>query len=75
MKMLADLSQEELNILIEAYIEGEDIKVFELDYLENDYSFMTRVIMKTNDKNFYDLSSDNLKGSFNFVKFLVEKFG
>lgn len=75
MKMLADLSQEELNILIEAYIEGEDIKVFELDYLENDYSFMTRVIMKTNDKNFYDLSSDNLKGSFNFIKFLVEKFG
>ena len=74
MEKITDLSQLELNNLINNYIDGEDINDFELDYLENDYTFMTRVIMKSNDKNFYDLSSDDLKGSFSFVKFLIEKF-
>lgn len=74
MNNLEELSQEELNKLVLDYINAEDITGFDIDLLENNYNFMTRVIMKSNDKNFYDLCSDNLKRNLPFVKFLVFKF-
>lgn len=69
-----NLLDSQLNVLIEKYIDGDDIDDFELDYLESNYVFMTRVIMQTNDKKMYDLCSDELKGNFKFVEFLIKKF-
>lgn len=74
MKKLADLSEAELDELISNYLNVEDIKDFDIDYLENNYSFMTRAIMKSNDKNLYELCSDELKGDLAFVEFLITKF-
>lgn len=62
------------NKLISAYINGEDIEEYSIDDLENDKIFMMLVITRTNDKNFYDLCSDELKVNYEFVSFLIKKF-
>lgn len=60
--------------LIVDYIYGNDIEDYDIDDLENDYKFMMEVIKYTNDKNMYDLCSDEVKQEYEFVKFMIEMF-
>ena len=60
--------------LINDYINGNDIDGYEIDDLENDYEFMEEVINSSNDKNFYNLCSDEVKVNHDFVLFLIDKF-
>ena len=60
--------------IIDDYINGNDIEDYTIDELENDQEFMMIVIGITNDKNFYNLCSDNLRKNYNFVKFIINKF-
>ncbi len=59
---------------VEDYIVGNDIEDFDIDELENDRNFMLDVIKKTNDKNFYNLCSDDLKHDYMFVSMLLDIF-
>jgi len=61
--------------LINDYINGNDIEDYSIEELENDPNFMLMVINETNDKNFYNLCSEEVKKDYNFVKYLVIKFG
>ncbi len=56
------------------YINGEDIEGYTIDELEDNFMFMKSVIMFSNDKNFYNLCSDNLKHNYEFIDFLISKF-
>ena len=60
--------------IINSYINGTDIEGYSIDELENDKEFMMLVIRTTNDKNFYNLCSDNIKKDYDFVKFIINKF-
>ena len=62
------------NNIINSYINGEDLGDYSKDDLENDKIFMMLVITRTNDKNYYDLCSLELKMNYEFVSFLIEKF-
>lgn len=60
----------EYNIeLILKYINGEDV-----EGAEDDYKFMISVIKYTKDKNMYELCSDNVKSTYEFVLFMIEEF-
>ena len=60
----------EYNIeLILKYINGEDV-----EGAEDDYKFMISVIKYTKDKNMYELCSDNVKSTYEFVWFMIEEF-
>lgn len=56
------------------YVNGNDIKGYQIDQLEKDYKFMMDVINYTNDCKIYNLCSEEIKNNYEFVKFLVFKF-
>lgn len=60
--------------IIDAYINGNDTENYSIEELENDKKFMMMVITLTNDKNFYNLCSEELKGNYEFVRFVIQKF-
>ena len=60
--------------IIDAYINGNDIENYSIEELENDKKFMMMVITLTNDKNFYNLCSKELKKDYEFVRFVIQKF-
>lgn len=62
------------NNIINAYINGEDLGEYSIDDLENDKMFMMLVITRTNDKNYYDMCSLELKVNYEFISFLMKKF-
>lgn len=59
--------------LIIDYISGNDID-YDIEKLEDDYEFMLLVINYSNDINMYEFCSNNVKGNYNFVRFLMNKF-
>ena len=60
--------------LIKKYVTGEDLEENYIEELENNVDFMKDVINYTNDKNMYNLCSDEVKSNYGFVKFLFKKF-
>lgn len=60
--------------LVYNYIMGNDIYPYDIEKLEDDYNFMTSVIVYSKDKNFYNLCSTNLKNNYKFLKFLINTF-
>lgn len=60
--------------LINDYIDGNDIVGYDIEQLEDDYEFMMQVINYTNDKNMYNLCSKKVRDSYEFTKFIVNKF-
>ena len=62
------------NKIVNDYINGNDIDDFNIDDLENDSMFMKKVIVASNDRNFYRLCSDRVKKDYNFIKFVIYKF-
>lgn len=60
--------------LINDYINAEDIHEYSLEELENNPKFMESVIRVSNDKNFYDLCSIEVKNDYEFVQFMIDKF-
>lgn len=61
--------------LVIKYINGEDIpESYTIEELENDCSFMIKVINYSNDKNMYYLCSSLVRSSYEFVKFMIDKF-
>ena len=59
--------------IVNSYINGTDIEGYSIDELENDKEFMMLVIQITNDKNFYNLCSQDVKKDYDFVKFMIDK--
>lgn len=59
---------------VKKYINGEDLDNYNVDQLEDDKKFMMAVINFSNDFNFYNLCSDEVKSDYEFVKYLVIKF-
>ena len=59
--------------LIKKYVDGLDIEE-DLDTLESDPLFMMDVINYTNDKNIYNICYDNIRGNYDFIVFLINKF-
>lgn len=60
--------------IVKEYINGDDIDGYNVDDLENDPLFMMQVIDATNDKNMYNLTSDNARGNYDFVLYLIKKY-
>ena len=60
--------------LINNYINKENIDKYLIKALKNNKEFMKLVIEKTNNKNYYNLVSDNIKKDYDFVKFIINKF-
>lgn len=61
--------------LVEAYVCGEDLPIgYDVDSLEDNYRFMIKVINYTDDKNMYNLCSERVKSTYEFVVFMVKKF-
>lgn len=56
------------------YISGNEIVGYNIDDLESDCTFIREVIDFSNDKKMYDMCDDNIKGNFEFVKFVINKF-
>lgn len=56
------------------YIYGNDIENYTLEELENDPIFMSKVILLSKDKNFYNYVEDSIKQDYSFVKSLLEAF-
>ena len=62
------------NQLIMDYINGNDIEDYDLDELENDKLFMTKVIDFSNDEKMYNFCSEKLKKDYEFIKYIILKF-
>ena len=60
--------------LIVDYLNGNEIKGYTLEQLENDPEFMKQVIIACNDKKMYNMCSDKVKGDYDFAMFMIEKF-
>ena len=60
--------------LINDYINGDDLHGYSTEVLENDPEFMKQVIVACNDKNMYRMCSDHVKGDYDFVMFMIDKF-
>lgn len=60
--------------LINNYINKKNIDKYTIKELENDKEFMKLVIETNNNKNYYNLVSDNIKKDYDFVKFIINKF-
>ena len=60
--------------LIMNYINGNDIGDYDLNELEDDKLFMTKVIEFSNDEKMYNFCSDNLKKNYEFIKYIILKF-
>ncbi len=56
------------------YIRGNDIEGITIEELEDDFSFMQKVINYSNDKNMFQLCSSRLQTDFEFIKFIICKF-
>lgn len=56
------------------YVWGNDIEGYDIEELEDDCEFMIRVIDYTNDEKMYDMCSDRVKNTYEFVRFMVNKF-
>ena len=56
------------------YIQGNEIKEFDIETLEDNYEFMIDVIKLTKDKNMYDLCSENVKNNYEFIIFMINTF-
>lgn len=56
------------------YIYGNDIENYTLEELENDPIFMSKVILLSKDKNFYNYVESSIKQDYFFVKSLLEAF-
>ena len=52
----------------------QDIKEYTIEELENDSKFMLMVAFTTNDKNIYNLCSENVKLDYEFVKMMIKRF-
>ena len=59
---------------VEAYIKGEDIEKYTIEELENDPTFMSMIVLATNDKNIYNLCSEKVKLDYEFVKMMIKRF-
>ena len=53
--------------LINNYINKESIDKYSIKELENNKEFMKLVIEKTNNKNYYNLVSDNIKKDYDYL--------
>ena len=60
--------------LIMNYISGNDIGDYDLNELEDDKLFMTKVIEFSNDEKMYNFCSENLKKDYEFIKYIILKF-
>lgn len=60
--------------IIQDYVLGNDIELYNIDELENDKSFMMDVINFTNDKKMFVLCGDEIKNNTEFLKFIIDKF-
>ena len=60
--------------LIIDYINGNDVKGYNIEELEEYKEFMMSVISLSNDEKFYNLCGDGIKKDYEFVKYLVLKF-
>ncbi len=60
--------------LVIDYINGNDIEDYNLNELENDKLFMTKVIDYSNDEKMYNFCSDDLKKDYEFIKYIILKF-
>lgn len=60
--------------LVINYINVDDLGNYSVDELENDKYFMIEVIEYSNDKEIYNLCSDNVKKDYEFVKYMILKF-
>lgn len=60
--------------LIKAYVNGEKILGYDIDDLEADYDFMISVMEYTNDKNMFELCSDEVKNTYEVVDFILDNF-
>ena len=60
--------------LVYDYIWGNDIEGYSIDELENNPDFMLLVLEKSKDKRMYDLCSDVVKGSYLFVRGVIDLF-
>lgn len=56
------------------YISGNEIVGYNIDDLESDCIFIKEVIDFINDKKMYDICDESIKGDFEFVKFIINKF-
>lgn len=59
---------------IKNYVEGNDIREYSIEELEDDPIFMKNVITYTNDKNIYNLCSEKVKTNGSFIKYIIKKF-
>lgn len=57
-----------------AYVSGLNIEGFDIEELEEDPLFMTKVIEFTKDKNTYDYCSKEMKSTFDFTKSMLNIF-
>lgn len=60
--------------LIMNYINGNDIDDYDINELENDKLFMTKVIEFSNDEKMYNFCSEKLKTDYEFIKYIILKF-
>jgi len=56
------------------YIRGNDIEGIDIEELEDDFHFMRKVILYSNDKNMFQLCSSRLQKDFEFIKFIIFQF-
>lgn len=56
------------------YINGNDIKDYTLEELEDDKDFMMMVLKITKDKKMYYFCSNRLKEDYDFIKFVIYEF-
>lgn len=61
--------------VVKAYVNGDDMPDYDIEALEDDVGFMIRVIEYTNDKEMCNMCSDKVKSTYEFVRFLIGKFG
>ena len=60
--------------LIRAYVSGEEVLGYDIEELEDDYQFMVKVIEYTNDKNMFELCSEDAKNTYEVIDFILNRF-
>lgn len=60
--------------LIKAYLSGKEVLGYDIDELEDNYQFMIKVIEYTNDKNMFELCSEDVKNTYEVVDIILNKF-
>ena len=64
----------DINKILNDYINGNEIQDYTLDELENNKLFMEKVLDKTNDIKMYNYCSNRIKSDTGFIRFLIKKF-